>query len=228
MDNVSNNITKFLKLNDWSIIPEKNKGESPNSKKFEDLRYVYHQRIKGFCRPYVLAQRISWEIRSPIEVQVEPVEEYQLSCKEEELQSLGNTLNIDYWVKRGDVFLGLKPDGWFRLHQAKMNGQWHNLFIPNGERTFEWRLGWGLECTEDQIAMLLPAEGQDKIKVHSGILESGALNRFNEAGTGMSLAIEPMKKAIIKRNEVIAKLIIMPKSVPEIKSIIEERGIRDE
>lgn len=224
---MSENIIKFLKFNDWSLIPEKNKLDSPNLKRFEDLRYVYNQRIKGVCRPYVLAQKVSWEIRSPIEVQVEPVEEYQLYCKEEELQSLGSTLNIDYWIKRGDVYLGLKPDGWFRLHQAKMNGQWNNLFIPNGERTFEWRLGWGLECADDQIAMLLPAEGQDKIKIHPGILESKTLNRFNEAGTGMSLAIEPIKKATIKRNEVIAKLIVMPKSVLDIKTIVEERGFKE-
>ncbi|MGG3191079.1 hypothetical protein ABEP42_24055 [Priestia megaterium] len=207
---ISNKKLTLFNLNKWSILPEKEQIDKPKINVDRDLRYIHNQRVKGVCWPYVTASKFGWIIKSPLDVAIEPVEEYQVKCDSDELEDLGGMLDVNFWIKRGDVFLGIKPDGWFRVHQARINGVWQNLFIPNGEKTFEWRLGWGIECPEDYVLMILPIPNQKKIKVHPGILTNSSLKKFNESGLGMSLAFEPIEKATIKRNEPIAKIIAFP------------------
>lgn len=211
---------KFIKLNDWTVLPFKPVPEKIETNSSQNMRYVSNQRVKGMCWPYVAAQNIGWIVKSPIDINIEPVEEYQIKCTEEQLQEIGAMLEIDHWVKRGNIFLGLKPNGWFRLHQAFINGIWQNLLIPNGEKSFEWRLGWGVECPEDFILMILPIDSQEKIKVHPGVLTNKSLFDFNNNGLGLSLAMEPLKKATIKKNEPIARIMVVHKSVLNIKEEI--------
>lgn len=213
---------KLIKFNDWSIVPEKNEINPPSRNESRGLRWIKNERIKGICRPYVLGNTIGWVIKSPINLDVEPVKDLQVECNTEELEELRNITSIDFWVKRGSVYIGVKPDGWFRIHQAKINNNWHNLIIPNGDGAFEWRLGWGLEIPNDYVAMITPLFNSldDLIKVEVGILESKTLHKFNEVGLGMSLAFTPLKKGKLKKGDPIANLFIFPKSVHSIKSEI--------
>lgn len=217
---ITNQNIRFIQLQDWAILPSKPEKEPVHLKKSQHLRYVHNQRIKGVCRPYVQAQQLGWIIRSPFDLDIEPVDqEYQIACEPHELEDIGTTLGIDYWIKRGDVYLGLKPDGWFRVHQAWINNMWQALFIPNGEKTFEWRLGWGVQCPDDHVLMILPLDSQPNIKIHPGILDNTSLQQFNDAGLGLSLAFEPTVKAKIKKNEPIARIITFHKSTLGIKDI---------
>ncbi|HFK1754518.1 TPA: hypothetical protein ACGXP3_005003 [Bacillus cereus] len=208
---------KFIKMNEWAILPEKNILENREIYHGDDLRWIKNNRIKGACWPYKMAHDLGWIIKSPIDIQLEPVEEVQVQCEDYELQELGAQLNIDFWVRREKTFLGIKPDGWFRVHQAKVNGNWQSLLIPNGEYTFEWRLGWGIKIPKDFVVMILPVDGNDGFVVHPGILTEKSLDKFNE-GLGFSLAFEPKKKTFIKRGTPLAKIIIFHNSALHLKS----------
>lgn len=213
------NTVRFLKLNDWCVVPEKNRVDKPYQDNDESgLRWVKKERVKGLCRPYILGNTFGWSIKSPIDINIEPVKDVQVACSAEELEEIGNITSIDFWVKRGSVYIGVSPDGWFRFYQSKINNRWQNLIIPNGEGTFEWRLGWGMEIPDDYVIMIAPLFDSIKhIKVEVGILESETLNKLNSSGLGMSVAFKPLKKGIIKRGQPIANLFIFPKSALKLK-----------
>lgn len=209
----------FKKLNDWAVIPERPNIEKVQVSKNQDLRWIENNRVKGACYPYRMASNLGWIIKSPIDVDVYPVEEKQVKCEPQELEEIGSLLDINFWVKRQDIYIGVKPDGWFRIHQAKVNDNWHNLFIPNGEGSFEWRLGWNVQLPDDYVLMFLPLFDENNFKVHPGILTKKSLNKF-DAGLGISIAFEPIKKFSIKRNMPLGRMVIFHKSALSLKTEI--------
>lgn len=114
-------------------------------------------------------------------------------------------------MKRDDIYIGLKPDGWFRVHQAKVDGIWHSMFVPNGEGSFEWKMGWNVEIPEDFVLLLQPLAGEDHFIVHSGLLTAKRLIPFHY-GLGLPIAFEPKKKKLIRRGDPLAKMLIFHKS----------------
>ena len=218
---MENQMVKFIKLTSWAIPPVKEKvtiQEYSNP----DLRWNHKTRVKGACWPYKMGKQVGWTIVSPLDIQISPVEELQVSGSEDDLDEVGQMHGIDFWVKRGSTYIGLKPDGWFRYHQAKVNGVWRNLLIPNGECTFEWALGWGLEIPEDYVVLFQTLEGQDSFTVHPGLLQSDSLAQFTSSGLGISLAFEPRKEHFIRRGDPIAKLLVFHKSALTLTSEVVE------
>lgn len=205
------NKVRFFKLTDWAILPEK-EVITVNEMNASQIRWFEKKRVKGACWPYKLAKELGWVIRSPIDVMIEPVEEVQVSVeKHEELEELQRLLGIDFWVKRDDIFIGIKPDGWFRVHQSKVDGVWHNLFVPNGEGSFEWKLGWSVEIPDDFVMLFQPLEGISDFIVHPGLLTAKRLQPFRY-GLGLPIAFEPKKKRFIRRGDPLAKMIVFHKS----------------
>ncbi|KEK21679.1 hypothetical protein [Bacillus gaemokensis] len=65
---------KFIKLNDWSLLPFK---EKVSNEQFHDkeFRWIKNRRVKGACWPYKMAKEIGWTIVSSIDVEIHPVTE---------------------------------------------------------------------------------------------------------------------------------------------------------
>lgn len=203
----------FIQLHDWTVLPRKKNKMNVESSESDNIRYSNRTRVKGKCHPYKIANEFGWLIHSPFDINIEPVEdEYQIKCKDDEILSIGTTLEIDYWIKREQTYIGIRPSGWFRIHQAKIKKEWTNLFIPNGEKSFEWRLGFGVKIPKDFILMFLPVESQKKIKVHHGILTKKHLDNAIDTELGISMAFDPLKKTMIKKDEVIGRIIIINKN----------------
>lgn len=213
---------KFIQLHDWVIVPEKADPINISVTEHSNLRYSQRNRQSGMCYPYKAAHNLGWILKSPFDIEIEPIEkEYQLNCTTNELSELGHMLGIDYWIKRDPIFLGVFPSGWFRIHQALINNHWISLFNPNGDKSLEWRLGIGIDIPSDYMVLFLPLEEQKKIKVHQGILTKKTLDLGIETGLGISLAIEPCYKSLIRKGEPIAKMLIIEKKSINQKVIIE-------
>lgn len=217
------NVVTFLKLQDWSIPPEKEiiTKEEPSA---NNIRWMHNSRVKGSCWPYKIAKEIGWVIKSPIDVEIEPVSELQVRCNSNELEEIQQYSGIDFWVKREEAYIGVKPDGWFRIHQAKVDDVWQPMFIPNGERSFEWKLGWGIEIPEDFVLLFQPLEYVSDFIVHPGVIPSKRLSAFNQVGLGMPIAFEPLRKAKINKGDPIAKLLVVHKSILNLKCEVREIG----
>lgn len=203
---------KFIKLTDWTLLPIKERvtNEWIDDK---DIRWIKNRRVKGACWPYKMAKEIGWTVFSPIDVEIQPVTEMQVECKDQsELEELRSLTGIDFWVKREQVYIGVKPDGWFRVHQAKVNDVWQCMFIPNGEGSFEWKLGWGIEIPDEYVLLFQPLENQMDFILHPGLLTAKSLHKFN-MGLGLPIAFEPKISKIIRRGDPIAKLLVIHNSV---------------
>lgn len=214
---------KFIKLTDWTMLPKK---EEMQNTEFEDqgIRWIKNKRIKGKCWPYKMAKKVGWTIVSPIDITAEPVQELQVSGDEGDLENIKELTGINFWVKREDTYIGVKPDGWFRVHQAQKDGSWHPMFIPNGEGSFEWKLGWGIEIPKDYVMLFQPLEAQKDFIVHPGLLTSKKLSEFNQRSIGLPIAFEPLQTTQIKRGDPLAKMLIIHKSIMYLKSEVKELG----
>lgn len=202
----------FFKITSWAIPPVKEHITIPPHHD-DDFRWIKHRRVKGACWPYRAAQEIGWTILSPIDVEIQPVSEIQIKSElPEEIAQIQHFTGIQYWQKREDIYLGVQPSGWFQLHQFRVQNNWHQMFIPNGERTFEWRMGWSIKIPDDYVLLFQPIEHSDSsFIVHPGLLTAKALDRFH-TGLGLPIAFEPKQTKLIKRNEPLAKLLIFHKS----------------
>jgi len=214
---------RFLTLTSWTLPPIVETVTVPEARD-ADLRWGRNTRVKGACWPYKMGKQAGWTIRSPLDLHIEPVRELQVQAAEAELEELGQQHGIQFWVRRGSTYIGVAPDGWFRFHQARVAGQWRNLLIPNGECTFEWALGWGLELPEDHVALFQPIEGQDAFVVHPGLLPAERLATFTESGLGLAIAFEPRRAHTIKRGDPLAKLFVFHKSALALEAEVVERG----
>ncbi|HDX9688630.1 TPA: hypothetical protein ROY10_004222 [Bacillus thuringiensis] len=214
----------FYPLTEWAILPEKEK-VNLSSENFSEIRWFHKKRKKGACWPYKFAKELGWIICSPIDVIIEPVEEVQVSVESTtDLEEIQHLRGIDFWVKRDDIYIGLKPDGWFRIHQSIIDGVWHSMFVPNGEGSFEWKLGWNVEIPKDFVLLFQPLEGISEFITHPGLLTSKMLPSFH-SGLGLPIAFEPRKKKQILRGEPLGKMYVFHKSALSLKEevIMEER-----
>ncbi|MCR6850045.1 MULTISPECIES: hypothetical protein [Bacillus] len=213
---------KFIKLTDWALLPMK---EIVSNEQFDDAAFRWNKkrRVKGACWPYKMAKEIGWTVFSSIDVEIHPVTEMQVQCKNQyELEELHSLTDIDFWVKRDQGYIGVKPDGWFRVHQAKVDGVWQCMFIPNGEGSFEWKLGWGIEIPDDYMLLFQPLENQEAFIVHPGLLPAKRLSTFNR-GLGLPIAFEPKTKKTIRRGDPIAKLLVLHKSAMSLNEEIIDK-----
>ncbi|ARU60298.1 hypothetical protein CBW65_03885 [Tumebacillus avium] len=214
-------LVRFLKLHDWAMPPKKEKVQGVESQ-MNARRWLVQERVKGACYPYRMGKEIGWTIYSPINIEIFPVEEVQIKGSSEDVHEVGRMLGIDFWMARDNMFLGIKPAGWFQVQQALVDGMWQGLFLPNGERTFEWRMGWGIEIPDDYVLLIQPLEGEENFVVHPGLLFAKSLAKFNQ-GLGFGIAFEPKRQHLIRKGDPLAKLLVFHKSALEIKEEIIER-----
>lgn len=84
------------------------------------------------------------------------------------------------------------------------------MFVPNGDGTVEWRLGWSAEIPAGYYLLLLPFEERKGWELPTGLLDQKTLSR--QAGTiGMSIPIKPLTTTTIRRGEIIGRLVLLPK-----------------
>ncbi|MFC5701443.1 hypothetical protein ACFPVX_09105 [Cohnella faecalis] len=212
----------FVKMTPWAIPPVKEKlvvHPVPD----EDFRWIKQRRVKGACWPYRAAKELGWTIRSPIDVDIEPVSEMQITTeKPEEIAQIQHLSGISYWQQRENIYLGVKPSGWFQLHQFKVRNNWYQMFIPNGEGTFEWRLGWSIKIPNEHVLLFQPLEDTDSsFVVHPGLLTAKGLERFH-SGLGLPIAFEPRQTRRIRRNDPLAKLLVLHQSALSLKDTVIE------
>ncbi|CAM4467838.1 hypothetical protein FHS16_003226 [Paenibacillus endophyticus] len=122
-----------------AILPSKDKMVLP-PKYDAEARWVKNRRIKGACWPYRSAKELGWTIHSPIDVEIHPLQEIQIIFdKPEEFARLKQLTDMDEWVQKDDILLGVKPSAWYKVHEYAYEDRFRSMFIPNGEGTLEWR-----------------------------------------------------------------------------------------
>lgn len=217
----------FSKKTAWAIPPVKEQ-ITVQPAYDDDFRWIKQRRVKGACWPYRAAREIGWTILSPIDVEIHPVSEIQIGAEHAaEIAQIQHLTGIHYWQRREDIYLGVKPSGWFQLHQFKIGSNWQQMFIPNGEGTFEWRMGWSVTIPEDWVLLFQPLDNADSsFIVHPGLLTAKSLDRFH-GGLGLPIAFEPKQTKLIKRHDPLAKMLVFHKSALSLRDQIIEPAHSD-
>jgi len=128
---------------------------------------------------------------------------------------------MDEWVQKDDILLGVKPSSWYKIHEYEHEGRYRSMFIPNGEGTLEWRLGWSVEIPEEHFLLIQPIEMQAAhFIVHPGLLMGPSVTSVQQH-LGLPIAFEPLQPHTIRRGDPLAKLYVLPKSALAIKSVTQ-------
>ncbi|WP_391573411.1 hypothetical protein [Cohnella sp.] len=208
----------FRRLIQTAILPEKEKLAKPELLDRE-ARWIKNRRVKGVCWPYRSAKELGWTLYSPVDVAIHPLSEIQTTMdKPEEFARLKQLTDMDEWVQKDDILLGVKPSSWYKIHEYEYEGRYRSMFIPNGEGTLEWRLGWSVDIPDDHLLLIQPIEMKDaRFIVHPGLLMGTSVQSV-QRHLGLPIAFEPLQPCKIIRGEPLAKLFVLPKSVLAIKS----------
>jgi hypothetical protein len=210
-------LVKFCLLHPWSLAPERGKVEIEAAKERERLyrenfHYLRAARQAEFCPSWVLGQRIGWRILSPVDVTLSPLEQTEVSADDMETsaRAVGKQ---EVWLRDGTMLAMDRPP-WLHQYQFREGDGWASMFVPNGQGTVEWRLGWVPEGYESHSIMVFPGEESQDLGVRVGVLTPASLARMST--TGFSIAVGPRAKVDISRGQEIARMVLVgPESLKD-------------
>ncbi|MEU6722007.1 hypothetical protein ABZ897_62145 [Nonomuraea sp. NPDC046802] len=225
------NVTvRFDALYEWAIPPEKVKlprsAERETGELYQrNFRYQRHVRRAGACPPWVLGQELGWIVRCPIDVTLTPVDDVQFGTTdndasngdsngdpgtgEADLAAVGRMLNRPEVWRRGQGWLATPRTDWLRFHQFKnQRGAWEGMFVPNGEGSVEWRLGWSASIPADMFLLITGLDTPCGLEIPTGVLPARHVNATAD-GPGMSLAVRPHQATRLTRGAPLARIVLL-------------------
>jgi hypothetical protein len=198
----------------WAILPAKPRVNRAAEREAAEtyakhFRYMRRVRSAAACPPWVMGQELGWIIASPVDVTMDRLDEVQFGAEpESDVSSLGRMLNRTELWQRGSGWLATRSDGWLRFTQFRGHGEsWEAMFVPNGEGTVEWRLGWAARIPDDMFLLIMGLEDQS-LQIPTGIMTAKHVNRTAETG-GMSIAVRPLCRLTITRGSPIARMVLL-------------------
>lgn len=177
--------------------------------KIESFRWAASARSSDRCGPYQLARNLGLTALSPVTVDLTPLNEIQFRCEANTLPEFLSANSIaEYWqLDKG--YIGFKEKTFMRLFDYRVGEHWEPMFLPNGEGTIEWRLGYDL-VLPDGIGLLVcpPSNGVNFMIPYGYIAPQVAARTIQRFG--FSIALKPLQPIRIERGAPIAKLIPIP------------------
>lgn len=207
--------TTFNALYPWALVPVPSASVASDREAKDSIasefRFTGHERTRHDCGPWRLGRRLGWTILSPIRATIEPIEDVPVDVEETDVQALGGVLGPDFqlWNRRVSS-IAVRRNNWLHLYQFRgPDGGWQGMFLPNGEGTVEWRLGWTVDLPESHFMVVLPVDEERRFDVPTGVL-SGKQMRTVGATGGMSLPFRPVSRFTIERGEPLARVLVVP------------------
>jgi hypothetical protein len=198
----------------WAILPAKPRVDRTAARETADVyskhfRYLRQLRTANACPPWVLGQELGWIIASPVDVTMGRIEEVQFHAESrEEAISVGRMLNRTEIWERETGWFATRSDGWLKLTQFRgPEDRWEAMFLPNGDGTVEWRLGWGARIPNDMF-LLIMGLNESELQIPLGIMAAKYVNRTYEFG-GLSIAVRPLGPVTVTRGMPIARMVLL-------------------
>lgn len=139
---------------------------------------------------------------------LEPLTQMEVEAADsDELEELALAYPGHEIWKRETTYLALPKPNWLRLYQAKFGPRWEAMFLPNGQGTFEWHLGWTMDIP-DGYSVLVMQHDLGSITIPTGVLRAAVIRRLNEA-RGQSIAVAPARTTTIRRGDPIARIVLL-------------------
>ncbi len=206
-------LIKVRRLHDWAVLPEKHRVDRQAVRAEagmleSDFRYHRAFRHAAACPPWVMGQEIGWLLPSPLSLTLTPIIDVQVGA-EEDLASAGRLLGMSEFWRRGSGYIGTERNSWLRSYQYRgPDGAWESMFIPNGDGTAEWHLGWGLRIPDDYLLLVTGLDTQPDLEIPTGLLTDRQVNGTWDR-TGLSVAIRPLRTVQLSRGQPFARMVLL-------------------
>lgn len=211
----------------WAILPEKVRVDRTESRdrqiSYAHFRWLRALRQREDCAPWRLGQEIGWYVRSPIDVQLTPLDDLQFEASPDELDQISAFSGRPEFWQRNGFYIATRRSDWLRLFQFEGAAGWENMFVPNGGGSVEWRLGWAVNVPSAYFILILPAEGCDGLDVPIGVLAPSALSRM--AQTGFSIAVQPVEAVKIRRGQAVARIVLVSGEALRATLVLETNAV---
>lgn len=212
------------RLHDWALLPRKqhvDRAETREEARLLAEHFRYHRQFRRAeaCPPWVMGQELGWVIPSPVTVTMSPLDDVQLAREEDaaDLRETGRLFGKEEFWRRGEGFIATSRNDWIRTHQYRgPGGSWQGMFLPNGQGSVEWRLGWSLRIPEDHFLLVTALEGTTGFTVPTGVLTDRQSNRTWEQD-GFSLALRPERAVTVSRGQPIARIAVLSRETLQAK-----------
>lgn len=209
------------KLHPWALLPEKqhiDKLPSRDEAALLEANFRYHRkaRAKEFCPPWVLGQELGWQLLSPVTIDFSPVDDVQVAADADPAEA-GRLLDVtEFWL-RGSTFMAAPRNSWIRSFQYRgREGGWEAMFLPNGEGTVEWHLGWAARIPDDYFLMVSSLDDSSGLEIPTGVMTAKQVNRTWD-GVGISVAIKPITTHRVTRGEPFARVALVHRDTLQAK-----------
>lgn len=213
---------QFGKRLEWALLPEKASVDLSAARERASLyeggfRWLRASRVAEQCRPWRLGRELGWIVRSPIDIRFTPLPQIEVSGEETDLESLTEVLGDRELWRRGSVGLAVPPTDWLRFYQYEEDDRWVNMFLPNGQGSVEWHLGWNLTIPAGCFVLVLPATESPDLEVPMGVMDAKGLAAAR-AGAGFSLAVRPRAEVAVSRGAPLARIVLLEASTLSAKA----------
>jgi hypothetical protein len=203
----------FHRIHPWALPPRKHtvdrsQGRTDAGVYQESFRYVRSERRAEHCPPWVMGQELGWRIHSPVDVTLTPLPQTEVAADAEPQEVARITGQSEVWGREKSQ-LAVGRTNWLHLFQFRTEQGWENMFLPNGQGSVEWRLGWSAEIPRGYFLLVLPSEqGPEGLEIPTGILSSTVATRMGKASGG-GIAVRPGAPVSLRRGQEIARLVLL-------------------
>lgn len=207
-------VIQACQLHEWAILPLKPQVDRAGPRAeanllAENFRYRRDFRRADACPPWIMGQELGWVIPSPVTVTLTPLDDVQLAADDSELREAGRLFGRDELWRRGEGFIATTRNDWLRTHQYRgPDGSWRGMFLPNGEGTVEWRLGWALRIPEGSFLLVTSLDDAEGFTVPTGVLTDWQVNRTWDQD-GFSIALRPDRAVRLVRGQPVARIVLL-------------------
>jgi hypothetical protein len=207
-------LVEFDKAFAWAELPYKISVDSGAAKwresvVAENFRWWRQSRVSEKCLSWRLARELGWVVPSPVDVTMQPLRDVEISPVSLSSAEMAWLAPRDIWQREGSAIAVDKQRGaWMRLYDFKNGEHWESMFIPNGQGSIEWKLGWRMKAPPDYALLIVPFENTVGLEVIPGVLNHKYLTALSQ-GAGLAIAIRPLEGVSIARGQPIARIVLL-------------------
>jgi hypothetical protein len=197
----------------WALAPQaarvdRERAKAESAMLRDSFRWVRRDRAPEFCPPWTMGQELGWRVCSPVDLAFTPLEQVEVESGNDPQAAATAAGASELWQREGTA-LAVSESAWLHLYQYRsVKGRWENMFLPNGQGTVEWRLGWTVQIPRGYFLLVLPPDTETGLQVPTGILSSTVCDKMMAAGTA-AIAVRPTEAMTVRRGQEVARLVLL-------------------
>lgn len=205
-------LIEFEALFEWALLPvharTKHKAEKTVTADIvggHGFKWLRTGRQAERCAPFTLAADLGWYLQSPVDVTLPCLAQVPFDPGHHPIEAVAQRLALKEVWERGTHPIGLPCETGLRRYDIDLGTHDEPMFLPNGENSWEWRLGLSVRCDTNLALLVLSPPETDGIVV-PGILFGKTLNIMGKS-VGLSIAVRPRRELTYRRGDDIAWLV---------------------